>query len=75
VKNYLFGLGISVVATWAAGADIASGRLAAIPIKGGAFVRHWHAAATKETLELPHVNRFVQLLVENQRIFCGTKME
>lgn len=65
------GLGISVVARWAAASDIASGRLVAIPIAGGMFVRHWQAAGTKETFALPHVKRFVALLVENQRVFCG----
>jgi DNA-binding transcriptional LysR family regulator len=64
-------LGISVVAGWAAADDVAAGRLVSIPIEGGLFVRQWQAAATEDTLELPHVRRFVELLVENQAAFCG----
>ncbi len=69
------GLGISVVTAWAAADDVATGRLVSIPIEGGMFIRHWRAAATKETFALPHITRFVNLLVENQQAFRGTKSE
>lgn len=68
-------LGISVVTAWAAADDVAAGRLVSIPIGGGKFIRHWHAAASKETFTLPHVARFVELLVLNQQAFRGTKSE
>lgn len=67
------GLGISVVAEWAAADDVRAGRLVAIPIEGGLFVRQWQAVATHETMNLPHVRRFVELLQENRRLFCALR--
>jgi len=67
------GLGISVVAEWAAADDVSAGKLVAIPIEGGLFVRQWQAVATPETMNLPHVRRFVELLQDNRRLFCALR--
>lgn len=56
------GLGITVIAGWAAAADVAAGRVVAIPITETGLPRHWHIVHSA-TMDLPpYLTAFIKLL-------------
>src|SRR5262249_33527610 len=62
VEMVAAGLGISVIAGWAAAPYIRGGRLLAIPVTRNGLPRDWYAAALRTRPQPPHLMEFVNLL-------------
>ncbi|MCI0489142.1 MAG: LysR family transcriptional regulator [Blastocatellia bacterium] len=59
------GLGISVLARWAAWMQIESGALLAVPLTGKGFYREWSAVMLKNKSSPPYLLEFVELLASS----------
>jgi LysR family transcriptional regulator, regulator for metE and metH len=64
------GLGIGVLARWAAEPEVRAGRLQARPLTRHRFKRVWSAATLKDMARVPYVAAFTDLLAEH-RPFAG----
>lgn len=56
------GLGVALLAQWAARRYVASGRIVARPVKKSGIRRHWYAATLRSQPVTPYMTEFVNLL-------------
>ena len=56
------GLGVALLAKWAIGSYLQSGKVVARPLRKGGFRRHWYAATLRKGPSSPHLIEFVSLL-------------
>jgi LysR family transcriptional regulator, regulator for metE and metH len=59
------GLGISVMASWAAAPHVDSGALRALPLTRGGFHRKWYAALIRNKTAPPYLLEFVELVAHD----------
>jgi LysR family transcriptional regulator for metE and metH len=57
------GLGVALLAQWAARQYLASGRIVSRPLKKSGFRRQWYAATLRSQLPTPYLTEFLSLLV------------
>jgi LysR family transcriptional regulator, regulator for metE and metH len=56
------GLGVALLAKWAIGSYLQSGKVIARPLRKGGFRRHWYAATLRKRPDSPYLTEFVNLL-------------
>jgi len=56
------GMGVALLARWAFGSHLQSGKIAARPLTKGGFRRRWYAATLRNQGESPYLTEFVTLL-------------
>jgi LysR family transcriptional regulator for metE and metH len=65
------GLGVSVLARWAAAPSIASGKVAAIPLTKGGIHRTWHAVTPRRSVSAGAISAFVSMLNPGPRVLAA----
>jgi DNA-binding transcriptional LysR family regulator len=56
------GLGVALLAQWAARRYVASGRIVARPVKKSGFRRQWYAATLRSQPVTPYMTEFLNLM-------------
>lgn len=56
------GLGVALLAKWAIGSHLHSGKVVGRPLRKGGFRRHWYAATLRNGQDSPYLTEFVSLL-------------
>ena len=65
------GLGVTILARWAVQPHLDAGRLTILALRSRELARTWSAATLKQTVSVPHVQHFVELLSDAAPRWAG----